>query len=220
MPAKTLKVIVSLVLISCGLAALSTVTPAQAQDPSQGWTTDLGVAVGATSFPQSSALGGVDVVGGLNPGFAATGSVGFGPAGSPLSYRVEVQYTRSGLDEANRFGPGGAPVTAHGNASVLSGIGSALLSVPLTSRLHSYLIGGAGVYRLSSSVHYTTPEGKFLRNISVPTDGRTRFGLNGGAGLEVAVGSARSFVQARFHSVFDEENANLIPVVIGVRFQL
>lgn len=213
---KTLELIV---LISFGLATLSITSSAQAQEPSPGWTTDVGLAIGATAFPQRDELGGADVVGGLNPGVTATGSVGFGPAGSPFSYQIEVQYTRLGLDDEGRSGAGGAPVTAHGTASVLSGTGSVRLSVFPAGRFRPYLIGGTGVYRLSSNVHYTAENGSVIRYLSVPTDGKTRFGLNGGAGLEVAVSAVRTFIETRFHSIFsEEETAKLVPIVMGVRF--
>ena len=209
-----------IVLVSFGLVALSITSSAQAQDPGPGWTTDVGVSIGGTAFPQSDELSGVDVVGGLKPAFTVAGSVSLRPATSPFSYRAEVQYARFGLEDEGRFGAGGAPVTAHGNASILSGTGNILFSTSLTNRLHPYLIGGAGIYRLSSNVHYTAPEsGRLIRYLSVPTDGKTRFGLNGGAGLEVTVSSVRTFIEARFHSVFAEsEKANFIPIVVGVRF--
>ena len=206
-------------LFGLGLVALSIAPSAQAQGTAPGWTTDIGLSFGATALPQGDKLGGVDVVGGLNSGLTASGSVGIRPAASPFSYRVEVQYARFGLNDEGRFGAGGAPVTAQGNASILSGTGNVLLSASLTGRLRSYMIGGAGVYKLSSNVHYTAENGRVIRYLSVPTDGKTRFGLNGGAGLEVAVGPVRSFVEARFHSVFSgADGASFIPVSVGVKF--
>lgn len=208
----------SVAFLSLGFALLSVVPSVQAQDSDAEWITDFGLVVGGASFLQSDELGGVDVAGGLNPGLAITGSVGIKPTTSPLSYQVEVQYARFGLDDEGRFGAGGAPVTADGNANVLSGTGNVLLGASLTSRLHSYLIAGAGVYRLFSNVRYTASNGRSIRS-PAPAEGKTRFGLNAGAGLEVAVGPVHSFVEARFHSVLSgTEDANFVPVSVGVRF--
>lgn len=180
---------------------------------------EVGLAVGA-AIPQTNELGSVDIAGGTNTGFTVAGLVqarlpGL-PLSAPLSFRLEAQYARFDLDDEGRFGGGGAPVTAHGNAGVLSGTGNVVLAVPTGSRVRPYLIGGLGVYRLSSSIRLTTPSGRAVAN-GAPSEAETQFGLNGGAGFEVPTGAARTFVEARFHSAFAEK-ARFIPAVVGVRF--
>jgi hypothetical protein len=59
------------------------------------------------------------------------------------------------------------------------------------------------------------------------TDGVTKFGVNGGAGFNIAAGAAMVFVEARFHNVFsaitdvdtgDESSVNFVPITVGVKF--
>lgn len=214
---------ISGILASLGVAAVITAPRAQAQDLAPARTMDFGISVGA-AIPHGDRLGGpqpfsiespaagVDVAGGTNTGFTVAGSVGISPVNSPVSYRLEAQYTRFGLEPEGRYGPGGAPETADGHLSSLSGTGNVVLVVPTAGRLRPYLIGGAGVYRLTSDI-IQEPNSTFGPN-SV-----TKFGLNGGAGVELAVGPLRTFVEARYHSVFDVEGrANFVPLTLGMRW--
>jgi len=214
---------ISVVLVSLALSALVVASSAQAQSLAPAWTTDARVAVGG-AFVRSDGLGGVivngepsgvDVAGGANGGFTVVGSIGFKRVSSPIGFRVEAQYTRLGLDEDMRFGGGGAPEVADGHVGILSGTGNLVLAAPVARVLRPYLIGGLGIYRLSSEIGHN---GSVSNNPYTPSRSETSFGLNGGAGLELAVGKLRTFVEARLHSVFTEgEQANFVPVTIGVK---
>ena len=217
---------ISVVLVSLGLSALVVASSAQAQSLAPAWTTDVRVAVGG-AFVRSDGLGGVvvngepsgvDVAGGANGGFTVVGSIGFRRVSSPIGFRVEAQYTRLGLDEDMRFGGGGAPEVADGHVGILNGTGNIVLAAPVDRLLRPYLIGGMGIYRLSSEIGHATPDGRFVVNGQTPSRSETAFGLNGGAGLELAVGRLRTFVEARLHSVFTEgEQANVVPITLGVK---
>ncbi|PEN09163.1 hypothetical protein CRI93_00055 [Longimonas halophila] len=211
-------VVVIAVLISFGLASVIAGPSAYAQSPSPGSAVEVGLAAGA-AFPQANRLGNVDVAGGTNTGFTVAGSVQARLLDLPLRFRLEAQYTRLGLSDERRVQVGGAaPVVADGTASMLNGTGNFILAAPTGSRLRPYLIGGLGIYRLSSTINITTSDGRAVAN-GAPSESETRFGLNGGAGLELPTGSMRTFVEARFHGVLTEDDrANFIPVVIGVRF--
>lgn len=189
-------------------------------------TTDIGIAVGGTS-PQNHRLGGrddafgepsgVDVVGGARTGFTIVGSVGIAAGSSVLGYRVEAQYSRFELEEEGRWGGGGAPLVAEGHASMFNGTGNVVLRLPVPGRVHPYLIGGAGIYRLSSEVR-DAADGRALDG-QTPWRSETAFGLNGGAGFAVGLGSMRTFVEARFHSIrTGVEKANLVPITFGLKF--
>lgn len=215
---------VRVIAAALGLAVVVVIAPAaRAQSLAPARTTDFGIAVGGAfplgdrliepqQFSVDGPLGGVDVAGGAHSGFTIAGSVGFRPVNSPLGYRLEAQYTRFGLDPERRTGPGGAPETADGHLSSLSGTGNVILVVPTASRLRPYLIGGVGVYRLTSDIVQEP-------NSTYPPRSVTKFGLNGGAGVEMAIGSLRTFVEARYHSAFaDEGKVTFLPVTIGLRF--
>ncbi|HEX3156961.1 MAG TPA: outer membrane beta-barrel protein [Gemmatimonadaceae bacterium] len=218
---------IAVMLVGLALAVVVVAPTAQAQGLDPARTTDVGIAIGGT-FLRSDGLGGavvngeptgVDVVGGPNTGFTVVGSIGFRPIDSPVRFRLEAQYTRLGLDEEMRFGGGGAPEVADGHVSIISGTGNIVLAAPTARRLRPYLIGGLGIYRLSSEVGHSTPEGVPLDNSFTPSRSETKFGLNGGAGLRLAVGALHTFVEARYHGVFTEsDKASFIPVTIGIRF--
>lgn len=213
-----------LILAGLGLAAVAAAPQAGAQGLAPVRTTDLGIAVGG-AFPMGDRLrnpqmqsidgpgGDIDVAGGATAGFTIAGSVGITPVNSAIGYGLEAQYTRFGLDPDPRFGPGGAPETADGHLSSLSGTANAVLTIPIASRFRPYLIGGAGVYRLTSDI---TQE----PNSTFGPQDVTRFGLNGGAGVEVAFGPVRTFVEARYHNVFASgSDASFVPVTIGMKFR-
>jgi opacity protein-like surface antigen len=218
---------IAVVLVGLALAVVVAAPMARAQGLDPARKSDVGIAIGGT-FLRSDGLGGavvngeptgVDVVGGPNTGFTVVGSIGFRPVDSPVRFRLEAQYTRLGLDEEMRFGGGGAPEVADGHVSIISGIGNIVLAARTAHRLRPYLIGGLGIYRLSSEVGHTTPEGTPLDNSFTPSRSETKFGLNGGAGVDLAVGALHTFVEARYHGVFTEgDRAGFIPITLGIRF--
>jgi opacity protein-like surface antigen len=51
------------------------------------------------------------------------------------------------------------------------------------------------------------------------SDSETKFGLNGGAGIEFGLSGLATFVEARFHSVFTEDSkTNFVPISFGIKF--
>ena len=213
-----INVIITIVLVGSGLASAVTPSPVRAQSLTTGSNTDFGLSVGV-ALPQADQLGGVDIADGTNTGFTVAGLVQVKPFNLPLGFRIEGQYTRFGLNDERRVEVGGeAPVIASGAASMLNGTGNAVLAVPTGGRFRPYLIGGLGVYRLSSNISIATPDGRGIAN-GAPSESETQFGLNGGAGFELPIGSLRTFVEARFHSIFTEdEKAHFVPIAIGVKF--
>lgn len=219
--------IVKIVLGCLGFAGAAVAPSAHAQLLTPVWRTEGRLAVGA-SLPQGGRLGeqgvridgrGLDMAGGANAGLTAVGSYGLWMVDSPLGFRLDAQYTRLGLSGDRRVELGGdVPVIADGNASILDATANVVLAMPGANRVRPYLIGGAGVYQLSSDVGYRDMAGRALVN-SAPSESETKFGLNGGAGLDVAIGSLRTFVEARAHRVFTRgERANFVPITVGLRF--
>lgn len=210
----------AVLLLAASSGALS---QAGAQGAGPGRVTDLGIAIGMAEpvgtrlrgvqeITVDGPLGGVDVAGGAHRGFSALLSIGTRREGSPFGVRGEVQYTRFGLDPDPRYGPGGAPETADGQLTSLSGTANLVLSMPRPGVVRPYLIGGAGVYRVTSDIVQEP-------NSSYPGRGITRFGLNGGGGVELTSGPVRAFVEARYHHAFnDGGGVGYVPVVIGARF--
>lgn len=202
---------VRVTLAALGLAAAAVAVPAaaHAQSLAPARTTEFGVAAGV-AFPQGDGLVGA------NTGFSVAGSVGFKPVNMPVGFRLEALYARFGSDGFT-LGEGTGSFSANGDTDFFGGTGNVIVTVPTASAIRPYLIGGLGVYRVSVKVDLVTPDGAGGESFSA-SESETKFGLNGGAGLEFVVGSLRPFVEARFHSVFTEENANFIPITFGLKF--
>ena len=98
-----------------------------------------------------------------------------------------------------------------------------------------YLIGGPGIYR--RTVEFTQPSiatvtafdpffGYFFP-VNVPTNqvigsfGTTKFGMNGGGGFTVRVGSgnAKLFAEARYIKMYTQgTSTSILPVTFGIRY--
>jgi len=129
------------------------------------------------------------------------------PAASPVGLQLDGFYNRFALE-------GGID----GNARMLGGTANAVLAFPM-GVARPYLIGGVGVYN-----------GKTTITGGPATDSQTKFGANGGLGLDVGIGkSASLFAEGRFHAIFkgavdqttlQDETAYMIPVTLGMRWTL
>lgn len=151
----------------------------------------FGIAGGAT-VPLGDAADLHDV------GFNLMGLVNVQPAFLPVGARFDVMYHSLG-------GKGSElPGSLTSDLNVLAGTANAVLTVSNTGTVRPYVLGGVGVYNLDTDG---------------VTESVTKFGLNGGGGIEFGLGGFNAFVEARLHSVFtDESNTNLVPVVFGLRF--
>lgn len=184
-------------LISAGALALALAAPAAvagAQAVGATRAFSLGIAAGAT-VPTG------DLADGYGTGFNVMGTLGFQPAALPVGVRFDVMYhSLPGED----FGVIELP-----DLSIIAGTANAVLTVSNAGGVRPYLIGGIGLYRGDAG----------------DDDTSTDFGINGGAGLEFGLAGFSTFLEARYHSVFvddggveDAGNANLIPIVFGLRF--
>ena len=177
-------------LISTGALALALVAPAVVGAQDVGTTRAFTIGIAAGATLPMGDFG--DVYG---TGFNVMGTLGFQPAALPVGVQFDVAYHSLGID---------TDIADADDLSIISGTANAVLSVSNTGGVRPYLIGGVGLYRLDP--------GNGL-------DAMTEFGLNGGGGLEFGLAGFSTFVEARYHSVFTEdENTNLIPVVFGIRF--
>jgi hypothetical protein len=105
-----------------------------------------------------------------------------------------------------------------------------------------YLIGGVGIYNMKTELTdrpvFTTAStvnesqrgtSRDVRQIAPPTrqivdfdddsNTRTKFGLNGGAGLRFQLTGFSTFIEARWHTIFTEgSNAQFVPITVGITF--
>ena len=119
------------------------------------------------------------------------------PGASPVGLQLDGFYNRFGLE-------GGID----GNTRLMGGTANAVFAFPGASRARPYLIGGVGLYNGKVTVLGTSAS-------------QTDFGANAGAGFDVAVGKkAAVFAEGRFHAIFMDETAYMVPVTVGLRWSL
>jgi hypothetical protein len=155
---------------------------------------------GGISFPTG------DFGSGFKSGYDISAFVGFHPATSPVGLRLEGMYDRFDADGNN-------PLGIHRN--VFAGTGNVILGgTAAPGSIRPYVIAGLGFYNLK--VDATNASG---------ASSSTKFGINGGAGLELPLSGITALLEARIHYVFANNgntalgyNATFIPVVVGVRF--
>ena len=182
-------------LIPAGALALALAAPALAGAQDVGATRAFSLGIAAGATVPTGEY--ADFFG---TGFNIMGSLGIQPAALPVGVRFDVAYHSLPGEEI-----AGEEIE---DASIISGTANAVLTVSNTGGVRPYLIGGLGVYRLDAGGDETP----------------TKFGLNGGAGLEFGLAGFATFVEARYHSVFTDDedgvegNLNLIPIVFGLRF--
>ena len=164
--------------------------PAAAQESLGTRTTSFSIAGGAT-LPMGDAGDAFDT------GFNVQGALHLQPPLRAVGARFDVMYhSLGGKDQGLLVG--------EADLNVFAGAANVVLTVSNTGTVRPYVLGGLGLYNLDFG-------GAF--------ESETKFGLNGGGGIEFGVGGFNTFVEARLHSIFTEEsNTNLVPVVFGVRF--
>jgi hypothetical protein len=117
-------------------------------------------------------------------------------ATTPLSFRIEGGYQSFNWQN-----------DVDGNTNVISAIGNVAYRLPVGTMVRPYVIGGAGMYSLTSEIG------------SLKSDRENKLGVNGGAGIELPLSGLSTFIEARYHSVFTEnQNLNIFPVSVGIRF--
>ena len=197
-----------------GLAVMAGTAGAQGAGATR--AVSFGIAAGAT-VPVG------DVADFEGTGFNVMGTLGIQPIAMPVGLRFDVSYhSLSGEDfesivvdrrvrpNLKTTGPvpnrqvvpgddfGSAP-----DLHIWAGTANAVLTVSNTAGIKPYVLGGVGLYNIGCD----------------GCESETKFGLNGGGGLEFALSGFNTFVEARFQSIFTEDsNTNIIPIVFGIRF--
>ena len=137
-------------------------------------------------------------------GYNATLSAQFKPAASPLGLQVDGFYNRFAFDGID------------GHTRMIGGTANALFSLP-GAVVHPYLIGGVGVYNMQAT----------LDGFGSASD--TKFGFNGGLGLDLGVGPAKLYAEGRLHAIMkgtvdsqslEETTAYMVPLTVGLRWAL
>ena len=166
------------------------------------------LAAQAASRPTFGVSGGLsiptgDFGDGFKSGYDIAAFLGFHPAVSPVGIRVEGMYDRFDQKGTNALG-------VHTN--IFAGTGNIILGgTATTGSIRPYVIAGVGFYNLK--VDATNASG---------ASSETKFGINGGAGVELPLSGISAFLEGRYHYVLSSggnggSNLGFIPIVVGVR---
>jgi hypothetical protein len=186
------------------VAALAGVAMASASAAAQGAS-----AQGATSGrPTFGVAAGAAIPTGEFGDFASTGftvgaHLGFSSASLPVGFRLEGTYQRHDAKGSTVGNP---------RFNIISGVANVIAGgTAAPGSVRPYFIGGGGVYNFKA-----TADGFDSESV-------TKFGLNGGAGIDLPLSGIAAFAEVRFHYVFtaeddDEGNTSFVPITVGVRF--
>lgn len=172
------------------LAAAAIAAPAQAQNVSDARTVRFGVQ-GGLSMPTGD-FGDV-----AEMGFLIGGMMDIRPATLPVDFRIDLAYNRWGLDDGG--------LDLDGSFSGLSLGGNVVVAIPTEGTVGPYVLGGLGMYR-------TTIE------VEDEDESETDLGMQLGGGLNFRLSGFETFVEARYHKIFGDTDADFLPIVFGIRF--
>jgi hypothetical protein len=131
-------------------------------------------------------------------GWQGTAAVSFVPRNLPVGIQVDGSFSQ--FDEESPLDIKGQLI--YGTANAVYAFKSSE-----DSRFRPYLIGGGGVYNFKET-------GSDALGGSL-----TKFGINLGAGFDFQAGSARLFLEGRFHDVLlSGTDLQFFPINLGIRF--
>ncbi len=142
-------------------------------------------------------------------GWHAGGVVEFSVPMIPVGLKADVMY--HGLGEKDQSGV---------KTSVITGTINGMFMVPMSSMgtVKPYVIAGVGAYNLRSKLQ------------DGDTQSATKFGINGGAGVEFGLSGLATYIEARYHYIFSAYGSNdsygpsssaaaFVPISVGIMFR-
>lgn len=171
-------------IISTLVGAIALTAPAAASAQSSN-PFEIGGALGA-SLPVGDFADGTDM------GFNVAFILGYKPTFSPVGFRAEAGYNQFGITDFDE------------SLNITTVTANAVFELP-TGGFTPYLIGGAGLYRLGSSID--------------GIDAQNEFGFNVGGGISMPLSGFKVFVEARYNRVStDGGSFGFVPIVFGAIF--
>jgi hypothetical protein len=120
----------------------------------------------------------------------------------PVGIRADGTYHNFGNSGTGTFDP-----------TMFVGTINGMFQLSSTSTVRPYVIAGGGVYNERCNI----------------CDSQTKFGVNGGVGVNVPLSGISTIIEARFHLIFDKVeatgdqrqigNTTFIPISVGVLFR-
>ncbi len=146
----------------------------------------------------------------LKEGFNVRGFVKVKPPVLPVGIRGALGYQKFSLDQV--------PAGTDGTGNILSGLGGITLGKSV-GPIRPYITASIGAFRIERKLDANGVETKAHE---------TKFGIDGGAGLEFKLMSLNGFVEARLENVYtnegfdpsltDKSSTRIVPVTFGLMF--
>ena len=139
-------------------------------------------------------------------GFNAQGFIRFNPPMLPVIPRLDLNYSRFDLNDAQTLVPG--------MGQIVSGLANIQVYVLPVGPIRPYVIAGLGAYGIKTATE--GPGGIAKSDI--------RFGINGGGGVTMKLGSFSAYVEGRVDNVYtdsgviDASKVQVVPVTFGIVF--
>ena len=166
-------------------------------------------------------------------GYNIGGFVDFGRRLGPLGIRADVLYHGFGDQDIVQTAGSGTTIDFSNKFSMVTGTLNGVFGIPIEdSPVRPYLTAGVGAYYIKNSPKCNTGSTTCSSSSFNDSQNTTKFGVNGGAGIEFGLGGAAAFLETRFHNVFQgtpdlsctRASCNrlalqIVPVQLGVRVQ-
>jgi len=212
-------------VLACA-AAVAAPYVAHAQATTEAPAIGFGILGGAT-FPVG------DYNKAASTGFNVGAFVDFGRRLGPLGVRADVNYHGFGDQDIVETAGAGTRIDFSNKFSMVTGTLNGVFGIPLEdSPVRPYLTAGVGAYYIKDSPRCVTGSTTCSTTTLRASESETKFGINGGAGIEFGLGGAAAFLETRFHNVFQgtpdltctQASCNrlalqMVPVQLGVRVQ-
>ena len=176
-----------------------------AQAPDSKRTVSFGIG-GGVSVPVN------DAEKAFQNGFNGQGFVRVGLGALPIALRADFTYQNFDLKSVQYNGPTPGSPTA-GTGSVMSGLANAQLLL-MSGPIRPYLIAGLGAYNVKTE----------LDGAPDVSQSDTKFGVNGGGGVQIDLSGFSVYAEARLDNVFtergliDSDQIQVVPVTFGIVF--
>ena len=190
-------------IAAAALITLLSASNAHALPGPAGRMVELGIG-GGVSLPVSHAKDA------LKDGYHIRGIVQIKPPLFPLGLRGALGYQKFDLEHA--------PLGTTGSGNILSGMGGITLGISL-GPIRPYVTASLGAFRVETKVDSTGTEA---------STHETKFGIDGGAGVQFKLAGLHGFVEGRVENVytdqgfdtslFEKNSTRIIPVTFGLMF--
>ncbi len=181
-------------LMLAALLTLGAVAHAQGGPPESDRVISIGLGGGVT-VPVS------DLKESFKNGFNGQGFIRLRMPGLPIQPRLEFTYNRFSLKDVN--------FKSSGTGQILSGLAGIQVHL-LPGPVRPYVLASLGPFKVTSN-----PD-------SLGSTSQTKFGINGGAGVEIKLKGLSLYVEGRVNNVYtdsglvDASSIKLVPVTFGI----